>query len=85
MRFIYRSGGSPFPNAARAVGRQYDRKHEEHIVASEGVQTSYIRGAIQVVHGESDDKSRGEAGYRRSLALSQVTNVTTSIEDATHP
>lgn len=82
MRFIYRSGRSPFPNAARAVGRQYERKREEHIVAFEGVQTSYIRGVIQVVHGESDDKSRGKAGYRRSLGRVTLRDGVFGLNDA---
>src|SRR5215469_2403771 len=42
-------------------------EHESHIVAIENVPTSYINGAIQVVHGDVADQPRGNTRYQRSL------------------
>jgi hypothetical protein len=43
-----------------AVATQIEKKHEYLIAAFESVQTSYIPGVLQVVHGKLGHKSRGK-------------------------
>lgn len=51
------------PSYSLTRGKQY----EKHIDNFEGIQTRYIPGTVQVVHGDVTDQSGGSVRHQRGI------------------